>query len=95
LLVREEFLPKVEKMGVFKGDQIAADDETTLKIVMQEILKDGREKRFGSFFKKGSTSIKVLKQKEVYMFVAYQAMQSELVLQAGDVVLFQDLGDLI
>jgi hypothetical protein len=53
-----------------------------------------REDKLGSFFKRSSTVVKVFKEKEIYLFVAHEALRSNLELSVGDVVVLQDLGDL-
>jgi hypothetical protein len=53
-----------------------------------------RENKLGSFFKRSSTVVKVFIDKEIHLFVAHEALRSDLELAAGDVIVLQDLGDL-
>ncbi|CAA6676444.1 MULTISPECIES: hypothetical protein [unclassified Lentimonas] len=80
--------------GLFSLNSEKLKDDTVLSDFLNNYLIQN-EKSLGSFFKKSSTIIKVFKKTEIHMFVAHEALNSQLEIEAGDVVVMQDLGDII
>jgi len=65
---------------------------------LSELLENFEERfsaKLGSFLKPSSTIVKVVRKNEINLYVWRKAVKSNVVLNNGDIVILQDLGDLL
>lgn len=92
-LVKDKWLRDKFGDDVFAMQYHLVDEGAVLKDALMSFIETNRSK-MGSFFKIESTVVKVFRKDAIFLFFAYQAVQSEIKVQPGDVVFLQDLGDL-
>lgn len=93
-LLEEEILRKKFPDSLFGAHYEKVDDSTELGNFLTGFLHD-KIPSGGDLFKPASTRIKVIKKTEIYLFIAAKALVSNLVLEPGDLVLIQNMGDLL
>lgn len=87
--------PLLEKLDsvAFGLNYQAVGKGVSLSSALEAFLTKNRT-ALGSFYKPESTVVKVFKKKSIKLYFAYEALASAEVMEAGDVIMLQDLGDL-
>lgn len=93
-LIRSDRLKEKFAPNLFALNSEKISNGTALSNVLAGYLEQN-DKSLGSFFKRSSTVIKVFKKTEIHLFVAYEALTSELEIDAGDIIVMQELGCII